>query len=94
MGTATTEAAQDDPIQHSEAKVTEPTMTHHTSHTADHPYTAAHQFTTLRTAVDHIHVHPIDHQNMPHTKEEHAVQGHTLIRKPENYIQKGIGRSR
>ena len=72
-GTAAIEAAQDNPIQHFKATVTETTMKHHTSHTTDHPHTTAHQVTTLRTTVDHIHVHPIDHQIIPHTKEEQAV---------------------
>ena len=60
-GTAAIDEAQDDPLQHTEATVTKPAMTHHTGHTADHPHTTAHQAITLRTAVDHIHVHPIDH---------------------------------
>ena len=41
-GTSATEAAQGDPIQHTKATATEPTMTHHTSHTTDHPHTTAH----------------------------------------------------
>ena len=55
LGTAALEAAQDDPIQHTEDKVTGPIMTHHTRNTAYHPQTAAHQVTTHRMAVDHIH---------------------------------------
>ena len=55
MDTATIKTAQGDPIQHKETTVTEPTMTHHTGHTADHPVT------TLRTTVDHIHTQPTDH---------------------------------
>ena len=94
MGTATTEAAQDDPIQHTKDTVTDPAMTHHTGHTTNHPHTAAHQVTALRTTVDHIHVHPTNHPNMIHTKEDHAVGDHTPIRKPENHTLKGIGRSR
>ena len=35
--TAITEAAQDDPIQHTEDAVTDPIMTHHISHTTNHP---------------------------------------------------------
>ena len=60
-GTATIEAAQGYPIQHIEATVAEPTMTHCTGNTADHPHTTANQFTTLRTTADHIHIHLIDH---------------------------------
>ena len=60
MDTATIEAAQDDPIQHTKDTVTDPTVTHHTGHTANHPQTAAHEVTTLRTAVNHIHTHPTD----------------------------------
>ena len=41
-GTTTIKAAQDDPIQHTEDTVTDPTMTHHTGHTINHPHTAAH----------------------------------------------------
>ena len=62
MGKATIEAAQGDPIQHTKATVAEATMTHHGSHTTDHPHTAAYQVTTCRTAVDHIHIHSMDHQ--------------------------------
>ena len=73
MGKTTIEAAQGDPIQYTEATVAEPAMTHHTGHTADHLHTAAYQVTALQTAVDHIHVHPIDHQNITHSKKDHAV---------------------
>ena len=52
MGTAAIEAAQDDPIQHTEDTVTDPTMIHHTGHTAIYLHTTAHQDTALRTAVD------------------------------------------
>ena len=93
MGIATIESAQDDPIQHTKATVTEPTMTHHTSHTTDHPHTAAHQVTTLRTAVGHIHAHPTDHQNIIHTTEDHTVQDYFPTRGPENHTLIGIGRS-
>ena len=61
MGRATIEAAQDNPIQHTEGTVTNPAMTHQISHTTNHPHTVAHQVTVLRTAVDHIHIHPTDH---------------------------------
>ena len=59
-------------------------MTHPTSHTAYHLHTAAHQVTALRTTVDHIYVHPTNHQSIIHTKEDHTVQDHTPIRKPKN----------
>ena len=81
MGTAAIEAAQDDPIQHTEITAADPTMTHQTSHTTNHPHTAAHQVTTLRTTVNHSHAHPTDHQNVTHIKEGHAVQDDTPIRK-------------
>ena len=71
---AITEAPQDNPIQHTEDTVTDPTMTHNTGHTANHPHTAAHQVTTLRTAVDHIHVDPLDHVNITHIKKDQAVE--------------------
>ena len=59
-GTAAIEAAQDNPSQHTMDTVTGPTMTHHTSHTANPPHTAAHQITTLRIAVDCTHNHLIN----------------------------------
>ena len=90
MGTATIEAAQGNPIQHTEATVAEPIMTHHT---ADHPHTAAHQVTALGTTVDHVNAHPTDHQNIIHTTEDHAVQDHIPTREPENYTLVGKGRS-
>ena len=73
MGTATIEAAQGNPIQHTKATVAEPAMTHHTSHIADHPHTTANQVTTLRTTVDHIHINSIYHQNITDTKEDHSA---------------------
>ena len=55
-GTAAIEAAQDNnPIWHTEDTVTDPAMTHHTGHTANHPHITAHQVTTHRIAVDHLH---------------------------------------
>ena len=93
MGMATIEAAQDDPIQHTEDTVTDPTMTHHTDHTTNHPYTTVHQDTALKTAVDHIHAHPTDHWNINHTKEDPTVQDCTPIREPENHTLAGIERS-
>ena len=60
-GIATIEAAQDDPIQHTKATVTDPTLTPHTGHTADHLCAAAHRVTALRTTAGHIHNHPTDH---------------------------------
>ena len=94
MGTATIEAGQGIPIQYTEATVTEPTLTYHTSHTADHPHIAAHQVTPLRTAVDHVHTHPTDHQNIIHTTEDHAVQDHTTTREPKNHTLVEKGRSK
>ena len=73
-GTAAIEAAQDDPIQHTKDTVTDPTVTHHTSHTANPPHTAAHQATTLRIAVDHIHDLPTDRQNIVHTRKDHPTK--------------------
>ena len=93
MGKATIEVAQGNPIQHMKATVTGPAMTHHTSLTADSPHTAAHQVTTFRTAVDHIHAHPTELQNIIHTIEDHAVPGHTPSKEPENHTLVGTGRS-
>ena len=94
MGTVTIEAVQDNPIQHTEDTVIDLTMTHHTDHTTYHPHTAGHQVTVHRIAVDHIHAHPTDCQNITHTKEGHTVQDHTPIKKPKNQTLEGIGRSR
>ena len=92
MGTDNIEAAQGDPIQHTEATVTEPTMTCLTGHTADHPHTTAHQVTTRRTAIDHVHAHPTNCRNIIHTTEAHAVQDHTSTREPENHTSVGTER--
>ena len=92
-GTDSIEAVQGNPIQHTKATATEPTMTYHTSHTADNPHIAAHPVTTLRTTIGHIHVHPTDHQNILLTTEDHAVQDHTPTKGPENHTLIGIGRS-
>ena len=73
MNTATIVAVKDNPIQHIKVTVTDPTMTHHTFHTANHPHTTAHQDTTLRTTVDHVHAYPTDCQNLLHPKENHTV---------------------
>ena len=78
-GSATIEAAQNDPIQHIKDTVAGPAMTYHTSHTANPPCTAANQATTLRTATNHIHAHPANHQSIFHTKEDHTVWDHTAI---------------
>ena len=83
MGTDDIEAAHVDPIQHTKATATEPTVTHHTGHTADNPHTAAHQVTTLRTTVGQGHVHPTDSQNIFHTTEDHAVQDNTPTKDPK-----------
>ena len=84
MGTDAIGADQGNPIQHTKATVIEPAMTHHT---------AAYQVTTLRTAVGHVHIHLIDHQNIFHTTEDHAVQDHTLTKGPKkNHTLIGIGR--
>ena len=69
MGTATVEAAQDDPIQHTKDTAKDPTTTHHTGHTKNHPHTTAHQDTTLKTTVYHIYAHPTDRQNITNTTE-------------------------
>ena len=93
MGRDAIGAAQGNLIQHTEAIAIGPTMTDHTGHTADNPHTTAHQVTPLRTAAGHVHVHPIDHQNIFHTTEDHAVQDHTPTKGPKNHDLIGIGRS-
>ena len=67
-GTAAIEVTQDYCNQHMKDTVADPTVTHHTSHTANPPHTAAHWATVLRTTVDHIHIHPTDHQNIIHKR--------------------------
>ena len=65
-------------------------MTCLASHTTDHPHTAAHQVTALRTTVDHVQAHPTDQQNIIHTTEAHTVQDHTPTWEPKNHILEGI----
>ena len=88
-GSATIEAAQDNPIQHTKDTVTGPAMTLHTIHTTNPPCTTAYKATTLRTTADHIHAHPTNCQSTIHTKEEHAVQDHNQIWEPKNHTEKG-----
>ena len=59
-GTATIEAAQDDPIQHTEDTAAGPTVTHHTGHTLNPQYITAPQAMALRIAEGHTHDHPTD----------------------------------
>ena len=72
-GTASIEAAQDNPIQHTRDTVTGHAVTHHTSYTAKPSHTTAHQTTALRITVDHIHDFPTNCQNIVHTKKDHTV---------------------
>ena len=84
-GTATIEAAQDDPIQHTEDTATGHAMTHHTGHTANPLHTTPHQVNALRIILDQIHNYPTNfHSNYPtnfhsiaHTKRDHTVWDHT-----------------
>ena len=76
-GTATIDAAQDDPIQHTDDTAAGPTITHYTGHTANPPHATACQATTPRIAVDHTHEHPTNHQSIVHTKTDNAVQDYT-----------------
>ena len=55
--TAAIEAAQDDPLHHTRGTATGPTMIHHTGHTKHLPNTAALQTTTPETAVEHTTAH-------------------------------------
>ena len=93
MGTTAIEASQGNSIQHTKATVSEPTLTCLTDHTTDHPHTAAHQVTVLMTAVDHIHAHPTNHQNIFHTTEAHTVQDLTPTKEPKDHIVVGIEKS-
>ena len=72
-GTVTIEAAQGNPIQHTGDTVTGHAMTHHTSHTTNPPHTAVYQATTLRIAVDCVLNLLTNHQNIAHTRKNHAV---------------------
>ena len=83
-GTSTIEAAQDDPIQQTRDTAASPTMTHHTSYTANPPHTTAHQATTLRITVDHTHDQPTNHQSIVHTIKDHTVQNHIPTRETES----------
>ena len=60
-------------------------MTHCTSHTANSPYTATHQATTLRITADNIHAHHTVCQSILYTKEDYTVQDHTTFREPKNH---------
>ena len=92
-GTATIEAAQGNPIQHTKATAAEPTMIHHTGHITDHSHTAAPQVTNLRTTIDQIHTNHKDHQNISHTSDNHTVKDLTPTRGPKDHTLIGIGRS-
>ena len=82
-GTDPIEAAQDDSLQHNEDRVEDPTVTHHTDHTANPSHTTAHQATPPRTAVDYIHAHPTNCLSIVHTKRYHTVQDHTSTKETE-----------
>ena len=88
MGTAAIESPEGNPVQHTKAAAAEPIGTHHTDHITDHPLTATHQVTALRTTVDHIHTHHTDHQNIMHTSENHAS-----TRGSKDHIPIGRGRA-
>ena len=55
---ATPEIAHNAHAPHAEITAIDPTMTHHTNTTADHPHIEVSQPTTPEIKVDPIHVHP------------------------------------
>ena len=61
--TITPEVAHNAQIPHTGVTAIDPTMTHHTDPTADHPHTKVPHPTTPEIKVDHIHVHPTNPQD-------------------------------
>ena len=86
--TAAIEVAEDDLTTHTGDIATDPTMTHHTSHTAHitviqtttldsaAEHITAHQATALKTTVDQAPDHHSTHQNTGCTKRDHTAQYH------------------
>ena len=64
-GTATIEAAQDDPIQHTKDTDPDPAITHYTSHTTNHPHTAAHQVPLTQMIIDTSDSDPVLQKSYP-----------------------------
>ena len=66
IDSATTEAAHDDIAQPTEDAATDLTVTHCTSHIADHPHITALWVIDPEITVDHTHDHPTDLQGINH----------------------------
>ena len=75
IDTATTGAVHYDLIQPTEDTATDLAMKLHASHIADHPNTEAPRVIDPEIAVDHIHDHPIDLQDMNLTDQVHIPAG-------------------
>ena len=69
--TATPGIVHNTQAPHIEIIAINPTMTHHTDPTADHPHTEVLQLTTPEIVVDHIHVHPMNPQGKIHIGHTH-----------------------
>ena len=72
---ATTGTVHDDLAQLTEDTATDLMVTNHIHHTADHPNIEASQVINPEIAVDHIHNHPIDLQDVSPTDEIHISVG-------------------
>ena len=68
---ATQGVAHDTHAPHIGLTAIDPTVTHHTNLTTDHPHTEVLQLTTPETVVDHIHNHPTNLQGEICTGHNH-----------------------
>ena len=59
-------------VPHTGVIAIDPTLTHQTDPTADHPCTEAHHHTTPETRVPHVHVHPTNPQDKVHIGHTHT----------------------
>ena len=75
IDTDTTGAVHDSLTQPTEDTATDLTMTFHTCHITDHPNIKALQVINPEIAVDHIHDHFIDLQDMNLTDQIHIPAG-------------------
>ena len=72
---ATTGAAYDNLTQLTEDTATDHAVTHHTGHITDHPKMEVLQVIDSEIAVDHIHDHPTDLQDMNLANQIHIPAG-------------------
>ena len=64
--TTTPKVAPNTQVPHTGVMAINPTMTHHTDPTTDHPCTEAHHHTTPETKAAHVHIHPTNPTNEIH----------------------------